>query len=98
MLSKTSFYPALIHLCASSSSLTDTEGSNDISPQDTRDISREGREQLSNESEVSSADSEVVDEVKLISMSSSCRGVDEHSGIEGDNESHLRISELQLST
>ena len=47
---------------------------------------------------MSSADSEVVDEVKLISMSSSCRGVDEHSGIEGDNESHLRISELQLST
>ena len=59
---------------------------------------QEGREQLSNESELSLADSEVVDEVKLLSMSSSCRGVDELSGIEGDNESHLRISELQLST
>ena len=53
---------------------------------------------MSNESELSSADSEVVDEVKLLLMSSSCRGVDELSGIEGDNESHLRILELQLST
>ena len=72
---------------------------NDSSSQDMRDISRDGREQLSSESAVLSVtfQSEIVGEVELISISSG-RGVDERSRIEREDEHNLRTSVPCLST